>query len=181
MLTHEDTDKVFDPRCLPLLFLKSCELLKARRPLFAPPADDKGAVEGARLGCPYPLDYGKGLSPVGLGLLSAFGFEDEICAGCIHPFPCLYLPHAPAHGNLASRVSFFFDKACVDPAGCVALFFRVLTVLLQPAFHCVPVLPGNGVCLYRSPLILGELALKDLPDRHSGMARLLPYLRMLFS
>ena len=58
----------------------------------------------------------------------------------------------------------------------MALLFRDLAIFLQPALYCVRVLPEDGVCLYRSPFILGELALEDLPDRHPGMARLLLYL-----
>ena len=66
-----------------------------------------------------------------LSLLSALRFEDKINARQFHTFFCLYLAHVPAHGHLASRVSFLFDKARVDPAGGVTLFFRVLAVFNQ--------------------------------------------------
>ena len=47
---HEHRYEVLYPRCVPLLLPEPCEeLLEARRPLFTPPADDKGAVEGAGL------------------------------------------------------------------------------------------------------------------------------------
>jgi len=115
----------------------------------------------------YSPHYRNSPSPVGLGLLSAFGLQDQICAGCLHTFFCLYLAHITAHGHFAPRVSFLLDEACVDPAGGVPLFFRVLEVFLQPALYGVPVLLENGICLRRSPSVLGELTLKDLSDRHT--------------
>ncbi len=127
-------------------------------------------------GDPFPLYYGNCPAPVGFGLLSAVGLQDEICAGSLHPFLCFYLTHVPAHGHLASRVSFFFDETCVYPAGGVALFLRHLAVFLQPALYRAPVILENGVRLGRTSPVPGELAFQDLPDRHPGMARFLLYL-----
>lgn len=132
-------------------------------------------------GDPHPCDYGKGTPPVGLGLLSAIGFEDQEDAGNLHSFLYLYLAHVPAHSDLASPVSFFLHETCVDSAGGVTLLFGILTIFLQPELYCIPVLLENRIWLGCSTLILGELTLKDLPDRYPGMARFFLYLPDAFA